>query len=277
MSEIVLTPKELPNIPLEVEISPNILAKKSIDEIAQIKILKGNRQKELSEFFDIEGGSAEEPADIKIVINGNVDKVKFLGAGMSAGEILIKGNAGMHTGDDMKGGKITIEGNCADFCAMEMKGGEFEVQGSAGNYLGGAKRGTWMASSKGKIVVHGNVGSEVGSWLNGKAMLIHAEGNSGAFLGTHMNAGVIIIDGDVDPRVGGEMTGGIIIINGKLSELLPSFSYVEEVGEVQISEEETITGEYLKFEGDFSSLPQTAKTKGELYLNKEKNSVLIPQ
>lgn len=277
MSEIILTPKELPNIPLEVEISPNTVAKKSIDEIAQIKILKGNREKELGEFFDIEGESAEEPAEIKIIINGSVDRVKFLGAGMSAGEVLIKGNAGMHTGDDMKGGKITIEGNCADFCAMEMKGGEFEVQGSAGNYLGGAKRGTWMASSKGKIVVHGNVGSEVGSWLNGKAMLIHIEGNAGAFLATHMNAGIVIVDGDVDPRVGGEMSGGIIIINGKLAEILPSFSYVGEVGEIQISEEETITGDYLKFEGDFASLPSTAKTKGELYLNKEKNLDLIPK
>jgi formylmethanofuran dehydrogenase subunit C len=277
LSEIILTPKELPNIPLEIEISPNIVAKKSIEEIAQIKILKGNRTKELGEFFDIEGESAEEPADIRIVINGNVDRVKFLGVGMSAGEILIKGNAGMHTGDDMKGGKITVEGDCADFCAMEMKGGEFEVQGSAGNYLGGAKRGTWMASSKGKIVVHGNVGSEVGLWLNGKAMLMHIEGNTGAFLGTHMNAGTIIVDGDVDPRVGGEMSGGIIIINGKLSEILPSFSYVEEVKEIQISEEEKIKGNYLKFEGDFASLPPSAKTKGQLYLNKKKNLDLIPK
>ncbi|HUY00662.1 MAG TPA: formylmethanofuran dehydrogenase subunit C, partial [Candidatus Deferrimicrobium sp.] len=141
MAEITLTPKKLPAIPLEVEISPDNLAKKSIEEIKKFKILKGNQEAELGQFFEISGQSAENPADIKIIVTGNVDSVKYIGSGMSAGEILIKGNSGMHTGDDMKGGKITVEGNCADFCAMEMKGGEFEVKGSAGNYLGAAKRG----------------------------------------------------------------------------------------------------------------------------------------
>jgi formylmethanofuran dehydrogenase subunit C len=275
LKEITLTPKELPNIPLEVEISPDNLAKKSLADIAKIKILKGNREKELGTFFDVEGEPAESPADIKLVINGNVDRVKFLGAGMSAGEVLIKGNAGMHTGDDMKGGKMFIEGNCADFCAMEMKGGEFEVKGSAGNYLGGAKRGTWMGSSNGKIVVHGNVGSEVAVWMNGKAMLMQLKGNVGAFLGTHMNAGTIIVDGDVDSRVGGEMSGGIIVINGKLSEILPSFTYGGEVKEIQLSETEKIPGNYLKFEGDFANIDPKGKNKGQIYLNKAKNTHLI--
>ncbi len=277
MKEITLTPKELPNIPLEVEISPDNLAKKSLADIAKIKILKGNREKELGTFFDVKGEPAENPADLKLVINGNVDRVKFLGASMSAGEVLIKGNAGMHTGDDIKGGKITIEGNCADFCAMEMKGGEFEVKGSAGNYLGGAKRGTWMGSSKGKIVVAGNVGSEVGVWMNGKAMLMQLKGNVGAFLGTHMNAGTIIVDGNVDNRVGGEMSGGIIVINGKLSEILPSFTYVGEVTEIQLSETEKISGNYIKFEGDFANIDPKTKNKGEIYLNKAKNAHLLKQ
>ncbi|MHA1651035.1 MAG: formylmethanofuran dehydrogenase subunit C [Candidatus Helarchaeota archaeon] len=277
MAELTLTPKELPTVPLEVEITPNLVAGKSIEDIKKMKILKGNREKELGEFFDVKGNSADDPANIKIIINGNVDRVKYIGSGMSAGEIIIKGNAGMHTGDDMKGGKITIEGNCADFCAMEIKGGEFEVKGSAGNYLGAAKRGTWRGSSKGKIMVHGNCGVEAGSWLRGKTIVIHIKGNAGALLGTHMHLGTIIVDGDVDPRVGGEMSGGKIIINGKLSEILPSFSYVGEVNEIELSETEKITGNYLKFEGDFANISPKSKKKGEIYLNKEKNQSLIPK
>jgi formylmethanofuran dehydrogenase subunit C len=277
MAEITLTPKKLPAIPLEVEISPDKLAKKSIEEIKKFKIFMGNLEKELGEFFEVKGQSAENPADIKIIIDGNADSVKYIGSGMSAGEILIKGNIGMHTGDDMKGGKITIEGNCADFCVMEMKGGEFEVKGSTGNYLGAAKRGTWMGSSKGKIIVHGNSGVEVGSWLRGKTMTINIKGNAGAYVGTHMHSGIIIIDGDVAARAGAEMSGGIIVINGKLVEILPSFGYVGEAKEIVLSETEKITGDYLKFEGDFANFSPKVKTKGEMYLNKAKNQGLIPK
>ncbi len=278
MAEITLTPKkELPTVPLEVEISPNNIAGKSIEDIKKITILKGNREKLLGDFFDVSGSSAENPADIKIIINGNMERVKYLGSAMTAGEIIIKGNAGMHTGDDMKGGKITTEGNCADFCAMEIKGGEFEVKGSAGNYLAAAKRGTWRGSSGGKVIVHGNCGAESCSWLHGKSIIINIKGNAGAYLGTHMNLGTIIVDGEVAPRVGGEMSGGKIIINGKLSELLPSFSYIGEVKEIELSETEKITGSYLKFEGDFANISSKAKNKGEIYLNKDKNKNLIPK
>ena len=121
MAEITLRPKELPTVPLEVEISPDKVAGKSIDDVKKFPILKGNREKELGEYFEVTGTTAENAADIKIIIDGNVDSVKYIGKEMTAGEILIKGSTGMHTGDDMKGGKITIEGDCADFCAFDRR------------------------------------------------------------------------------------------------------------------------------------------------------------
>ena len=177
----------------------------------------------------------------------------------------------------MKGGKILVEGDCGDFCASEIKGGEIEVKGSAGNYLAAAKRGTWRGSSKGKIIVHGNCGAETAAWMRGKTIVLNIKGNARAYLGTHMHLGTIIVDGDVDPRVGAEMSGGKIIINGKLIELLPSFSYIGEVKEIELSETDKVTGNYLKFEGDFANISPKAKRKGELYLAKGKNQDLIPK
>jgi len=277
MAEITLTPKELPSVPLEVEISPDTVAGKSIEDIKKIIIMKGNREVELGEFFNVEGSSTDNVSDIKIVINGNIDSVKYIGQGMTAGEIIVKGNAGMHTGDDMKGGKILVEGDCGDFCASEIKGGEIEVKGSAGNYLAAAKRGTWRGSSKGKVIVHGNCGAETAAWMRGKTIVLNIKGNARAYLGTHMHLGTIIVDGDVDPRVGAEMSGGKIIIHGKLTELLPSFSYIGEVKEIELSETDKITGDYLKFEGDFANISPKAKKKGEIYLAKGKNQDLIPK
>ncbi|NVM55932.1 MAG: formylmethanofuran dehydrogenase subunit C, partial [Candidatus Helarchaeota archaeon] len=154
---------------------------------------------------------------------------------------------------------------------------EFEVKGSAGNYLAAAKRGTWRGSSKGKVTVHGNCGSETAAWLRGKTIMLNIKGNAGPFLGIHMHLGTIIVDGDVDPRAGGEMSGGKIIINGKLSEILPSFGYIGEIKEIELSETEKITGDYLKFEGDLANISPKAKKKGEIYLNKAKNTDLIPK
>lgn len=277
MVEITLTPKDLPTVPLEAEITPDNFAGKSIEDIKKYPILKGNRETVLGEFFNIEGSTADNAADIKIIIKGNVDRVKYIGSGMSVGEIVIKGNTGMHTGDDMKGGKILVEGNCADFCVNEMKGGEFEVKGSAGNYLVAAKRGTWQGSSKGKVIIYGNCGVEAGGWLKGKTILMHIKGNASAYLGVHMQLGTIIVDGDVDPRAGGEMSGGKIIINGKLAEILPSFIYVGDAKEIELSETDKITGDYIKFEGDFVNFSPKVKNKGEIYLNKAKNKHLIPK
>ncbi|HUY01547.1 MAG TPA: hypothetical protein VMV49_18430, partial [Candidatus Deferrimicrobium sp.] len=103
------------------------------------------------------------------------------------------------------------------------------------------------------------------------------KGNAGAYLGTHMHSGIIIVDGEVAPRIGAEMSGGKIITNGKLSEMLPSFGYVGEVKEIELSETEKINGDYLKFEGDFANFSPKVKTKGEIYLNKAKNQDLIPK
>ncbi|MHA1266554.1 MAG: formylmethanofuran dehydrogenase subunit C [Candidatus Helarchaeota archaeon] len=269
--------KELPSVPLEAEISPDNFKGRKIDEIKAFPMMKGNKEVKLGDYFEVKGESAENPEDIKIIIEGNVDRVKYIGSKMTAGEIVIKGNVGMHTGDDMKGGKILVEGDCADFCALEMKGGEFEVKGSAGNYLLAAKRGTWRGSSKGKVIVHGNCGVEAGAWLRGKTILLNIKGNAGAFLGVHMHLGTIIVDGDVAPRAGGEMSGGKIIINGKLTEMLPSFVYAAEVKEIVLSEEMKIQGDYLKFEGDFANISPKAKKKGEIYLNRAKNQELIPK
>jgi formylmethanofuran dehydrogenase subunit C len=277
MAELTLTPKDLPTVPLEVEISPDSIAGKSLEDIKKIKIMKGNREKELADFFDVKGSSSENPAENKIIINGNVDRVKGIGAKMTAGEILIKGNAGMHTGDGMKGGKLTIEGDCAEFCAMEIKGGEFEVKGNAGNYLAGAQRGTWRGSSKGKVTVHGNCGVETAGWMKGKTIVINIKGNAAPYLGAHMALGTIIVDGDADRRVGTEMSGGKIIVNGKLTEISPSFSYVGDVNEIELSETDKISGNYLKFEGDFATISVKSKKKGELYLSKDKNKNLIPK
>ena len=95
----------------------------------------------------------------KIVVKGDVKKVKYLGFKISAGEMVIEGSTDLYVGAWMTGGKILAKGNVEAFAATGMKGGELIIEGNAGNYLGAAYRGDWRGMSGGKILVKGNAGS----------------------------------------------------------------------------------------------------------------------
>ncbi len=281
MVEITLTPKKdafSSKIPLEAEIiTTDNLAGKSIEEIKKLPVWKGNREKNLGEFFDVKGGKADAPADIKIIIDGDIPMVKGIGTKMTAGEIVVKGKAGMHTADLLNGGKITVEGDVDDFCGSEMKKGEFIVNGNAGNYFIAAARGNWQGMTGGKVVVNGSVGSEMAAWVRGKTTRIEINGNVKGFAAVHMHGGLLIINGDVLDRLGAEMARGIIIVNGKLESILPSFKYSGEVQEIEVNETEKITGKYLQFNGDYAQLGVKSKYFGRIFLAADKNKHLIPK
>ncbi len=281
MTEITLTPKKdafSSSIPIEAEIiTTNNFAGKSIEEIKKLSVWRGNREKTLGDFFDVKGSKVDDPAGLKIIIDGDVSRVKGIGKKMTAGEIVINGNAGMHTADLQNGGKMTVNGDVEGFCGLEMKKGEFIVNGNAGNYFIAANRGSWQGMTGGKVVVNGNVGSEMAAWVRGKNTRIEINGNVKTFCAIHMHGGVLIINGDVANRVGAEAAGGTIIVNGKVEEMLPSFKYEGEVKEIQLSETEKITGKYLQFNGDYGQVTLKSKSFCKIYATADKNKHIIPK
>ena len=86
-------------IPVEAEcLTPDQLAGKSAADIARLPVQHGNRQEPLGEFFTV-GGDAN---DQQVVIEGDCGRVKWIGAGMTAGRLMVEGNAGMHLGSEMR-------------------------------------------------------------------------------------------------------------------------------------------------------------------------------
>lgn len=266
-----LTPKVSPKVSVEAEvISPNVFAGKSLEEIANLPVWEGRIKTKLGNFFEVEGSVAQKPEDITILIDGDASRVKHIGARMTAGEIIVKGNVDMHAGDMMRGGKIVIEGNADSFTALSMRGGEIIIKGSVGDYLGAAPRGDWRGMGNGRIVVEGNAGREVGAWMMGG--LIHVKGNVGQFAGVHMRGGTIFIEGNAGARAGAQMTDGKIIVLGGLEELLPGFVYKETVDILKLDDSTEVKGPFLRFEGDLAE-----DGKGSLYLYSDKNQHLMKQ
>ncbi len=263
MKEVTLTLRKPPVLSLEAEnISPDVFAGKSVEEIKELPVLHGTKERPLKDFFEVEGTAAERAEETKIVIKGDLSRVKWIGHGMSAGEIVVKGDTGLYVGAEMKGGRITVEGNAGDFAGQQMRGGELLIKGNAGNYLGATYRGDWRGMRGGTIVVEGSAGSENGEFMIGGK--IHIKGDCGPFIGLHMKKGLIIVDGVISGRAGAQMIGGTLVINGRVKNMLPSFVLKGEEENISINGE-TFEGRYLKYSGDHAE----PRAKGTIYLKKE--------
>lgn len=270
MSEIILKPKEQPQVPLEAEkISPDAFAGKSIDEIKNIEIWHGNKQIPLSDFFDVEGEPSDDASDIKIIIDGDVSNTKRIGHGMTTGEIIIKGDTSMYVGSEMNGGKITVEGNAGPWAGRDMKGGELTIMGDAGDYVGSSYRGDWRGMSGGVLTVYGNAGNEIAEYMLGGKLIV--KGDVRIMPGVHMNGGTLIIEGNVIARTGGEMKGGTIIVKGVIDEFLPGFEFLGVEKDIEV-DGETFEGNFFKFKGDNA----TKGAGGIIYAATKGNAHIAP-
>lgn len=242
-------------------INPEVFQGKTVPEIAALSIWEGNKKKKLGDLFKIEENAAEAP---NITVNGDASEIRWVGYGMKTGEIVVSGNIGMHLGERMAGGKITVHGDAAGWAGAEMKGGVLEIMGSAGDYLASPYRGRSVGMRKGKIIVHGNVGSDVAVFMKGGVIKIH--GNAGPFLGFRMSGGTVHIEKSVGNRVGACMTGGKIVVSGFLEELLSTFTIDRVKAKVKIDEDEKVTGPFYVFLGDLAE-----SGKGKLFISKVVN------
>lgn len=256
-------------LPLEVEmLSPDKLAGKTLQDIKAMLAYEGKITHPYDKVFVVSGKVAATPADMKIVVQESTRKLRRIGEKMTAGEIEIHGDVGMHVGDTMKGGKITVHGNADAYAGCNMEGGELHITGDAGDYLGSAYRGDWRGMKGGKIFVGGNAGFEIGAWMRGtKATqekgepLIHVKGNVGYHPGHHNHGGFIIIEGDCDGRAGSEMGRGDIVILGKVDPLA-SFEAGKDVADLPNL---GLKGPFKTFTGDGG-----IDGKGTLYVKASK-------
>ncbi len=256
MAEIKLKLNNELKFPLEADsITPDNFAGKSVADIKKLVVYYGTKESTIGEFFNVSGKSSDV-SELKIIIDGDLSNVKRIGEKMTAGEIIINSDIGMHVGTQMSGGKITVNGNADDWAGAMLQGGELEITGDAGNYVGAANRGYWQGMKNGIIRVKGKVGVEALTWARGsvpnKRLPTLICGGAGSFLGIHNHGGTIIVEGDVDRCAGADMARGLIVIKGKVSRLLPSFKKIGEVKEIELFNGDKITGKFIEYSGDHS-------------------------
>src|SRR5215211_3208704 len=201
---LTLTMREQPAVPLEAEaLCPDRLAGASPEEIKALPVWHGNERTRVGEFFAISGAGDD------VRVEGDLSRVKFVGAGMTAGRLTVAGNVGMHAGAGMRGGELHVEGDAGDWAGAGMRGGTLVVRGSAGRQLGGVYPGERAGMRGGEIVVHGDAGAQAGAGV--RRGLIAVAGRVGDAAGLRMLAGTIVALGGVGPHAGAGMRRGSIV------------------------------------------------------------------
>ena len=260
MRTIELTLNETIKIPLEFDnVLPELFHDKSLDKIEDCIIYQGNRTKKLKEFFDVEvEGTAEEPSDCRIIINGKLDRIKYIANKMSCGTIIANGDVDLHAGSMMSGGHLIINGNAESYLGREMTGGLIEVKGCVREFCGSSYVGEWRGMNGGTIIVEEDAGKQLADcMLNGH---IHIKGNCDILPGVHMAGGFIQIDGDVESWPGGQMKKGIIVVNGHIKDMLQGFKRKERICNPLINNR-YFFGKYDLYIGDIG-----ANGKGQLWV-----------
>jgi formylmethanofuran dehydrogenase subunit C len=199
---LTLTLREQPDVPLEADVlTPDRLA--GAEDIAALSLWHGNERTRVGEFFAVSGSGDD------VRLEGDLSRVKLVGAGMTAGRLTVAGDVGMHVGVGMRGGELHVEGDAGDCAGAGMRGGTLVVRGSAGRRLGGAYPGERAGMRGGEIVVHGDAGEQAGTGL--RRGLIAVAGRVGDAAGLRMLAGTIVALGGLGPRAGAGMRRGSLV------------------------------------------------------------------
>lgn len=202
---LTLTLREQPDVPLEADVlTPDQL----VGDIASLPLWHGKERTRVGEFFEVSGAGDD------VRVEGDLSRVRYVGAGMTAGRLTVAGGVGSHAGAGMRGGELHIEGDAGDHAGAEMRGGTLVVRGSAGRGIGEHMRG-------GEIVVHGDTGAQAGARL--RRGLIAIGGRAGEAAGFRMLAGTIVALGGVGPWAGAGMRRGSIVTTS--AEPLSTFTF----------------------------------------------------
>ena len=185
---------------------PDLLADKSVADIAATLLWYGKQQIRTDEAFTITGSDKQD-----LVFNNSSAKIDYLGSGMKSGSISINGDTGAFLAFQMRQGNITLNGNAADFAASGMAGGLLQINGNVADYLGAAIVGDRKGMKGGIVIVKGNAGERVGDQMRRGMILI--EGNVGRYCASRMLAGTIGVLGHAGEYIGYGMRRGTLLLS----------------------------------------------------------------
>jgi formylmethanofuran dehydrogenase subunit C len=234
---------------LATPLVPERLRGLNASAVARIDLRCGGETVSVGDLFEVSGAGTEEE---KLVLAGNLRRFDELGAGMSSGEIEVRGDVGAWAGAEMSGGLLRIFGD-------------------AGDRLGGAYPGARAGMTGGEIIVSGGAGEEAGACM--RRGLVAVGGRTGNGAGLRMLAGTVIALGGIGEEAGlGNKRGSLV--SGRAVEPLPAYALatrfkppalrlqLRRAGELGLTVGDALVrGTWARWSGD-----RTELTRGEILI-----------
>jgi formylmethanofuran dehydrogenase subunit C len=200
---------------------PDLLAGLNVGALSRLRLDVEGQDATLADLFHVEINDAE--AYDQLTIEGEMGRVRGIGAGMASGHLSTRGVIGPRLGFGMTGGTIEAKGDVGPWAGSMMSGGTLRIDGSAGDHLGAARPGERAGMRGGTILVSGDAGVGVGA--NMRRGLIAVAGAVGDDAGQGVIAGTILTFGPLGRRFGAGLKRGTIAALGPSapSSITPGF------------------------------------------------------
>jgi formylmethanofuran dehydrogenase subunit C len=185
---------------LAAPLIPERLRALNASAVGALELRCGGETSAVGDLFEVSWAGTEEEG---LVLSGDLRRFDGIGAHMSSGEIVVRGDVGAWAGAEMAGGVLRIFGN-------------------AGARLGAAYPGTRVGMTGGEIVLTGDAGEEAGAGM--RRGLVAVGGRTGNGAGLRMLAGTVIALGGIGDEAGlGNKRGSLA--SGRPVAPLPSYAF----------------------------------------------------
>ncbi len=147
-------------IPIDVSsLLPSKILPLSVEEIQRLDIAIAAEKVLLGEVSQV---TCSSDGRNDLVFSGDTQACALIGYGMSAGRLVVQGEAGEAAGSEMQGGELVIFGSAGDRLGNHMRRGLIWVDGNTGEYCGERLlAGTIFCT--GKLGRYGGLGMKRGS------------------------------------------------------------------------------------------------------------------
>jgi len=225
-ARLTLRPATLPEgIPVDGScLCPDRIAPLDAAALARLPVLVGNRAEALGDLFSIAiapGNGERDAAAVRLEIEGDLRRFARIGAGMTAGRLLLRGDAGDAVGSGQEGGVLRIAGGTGARAGEGHRGGALLIDGRAGDDLGAPLPGSPHGIGGGVLVARGGAGPGAARRMRRGIAVIGGDCGPGA--GLEMLAGTLVLLGSAGAGLGALMKRGTIVVQEAI-EPLPVFA-----------------------------------------------------
>lgn len=208
-------------------VTPSALASLSLAEVERLRVGYGSATLPLAEFFKIDPDASDA-----IVFDGDLSRFDRVGWQMAGGRIQVDGSVGHYAGGGMSVGELVVKGHAGLLAACEMAGGRLTVEGDVDDFAASTLPGSMDGMRGGSFVVKGNAGARFGDRMRRGTAVVF--GDVGDFLASRLVAGTIAIGGCAGAHPGYGMRRGSVVFATEPAPSHLSTTFVPTLAEADV-------------------------------------------